>query len=215
MKSKKTKIVSFRFIIFDFIKLLTVIPGLLWFRPKILYLNKKKKIQATGGALLISNHITFFDPVFLMVAFWYRRFHFITMKSFFDTKFKEFLFSKCFLCLPIDRENFSMESFKTIVSHLKEDELIAIFPEGQINRQENSVTPFKSGMILMALQSGKPIIPVYIKKRKTIFSQLVIAVGEPISIEKSGESKILSMQEIEEYTKRLYDVELNLMELCK
>ena len=152
------KIVSFKFIIFDLIKLLTIPLGLLWFRPKILYANKKEKIKPCGGAILISNHITFFDPVFLMVAIWYRRFHFIAMKSFFDTKFKNFIFTKFFMCIPIDRENTSMASFRTIVSHLKDDELVTMFPEGHINREEETILQFKSGMILMAMQSQKPII---------------------------------------------------------
>ena len=206
------KIISFKFLIFDLIKILTIPLGLLWFRPKIIYINKKEKIKPTGGAILISNHITFFDPVFLMVAIWYRRFHFIAMKSFFDTKFKNFIFTKCFMCIPIDRENTSLASFRNIVSHLKDDELITMFPEGHINREEETLLQFKSGMILMAMQSQKPIIPVFIKKRKTLFSRLIIGVGEPLYIDNS---KILNREEIDSYTQILYEEEKKLLELCK
>lgn len=206
------KIISFRFILFDLIKLLTVPLGLLWFRPKLIYMDKTKKIKPYGGAILISNHITFFDPVFLMVAIWFRRFHFLAMQSFFSSKFLNFLFTYAFMCLPVDRDNFSMKSFKTIVSHLKQDELIAIFPEGHINREEENFLQFKSGMILMSMQSQKPIIPVYIKKRKTIFSRLVLAIGEPIVV--SNET-ILNKEQIDSYTKQLYETELKLKQLCE
>lgn len=208
------KIFSFKFILFDILKLLTVPPGIIWFRPKVLYASKQARIKATGGALVIANHITFFDPVFLMVPIWYRRFHFIAMKSFFDTKMKSFVFTKVFMCLPIDRENMSMASFKTIVSHLKDDELVAMFPEGHINREEEGVSSFKSGMILMAMQSGKPIIPVYIKKRETFFSRLVLAVGNPVTIERK-EGQILGREEIERYNTELHDAEVQLQKMCE
>ena len=51
----------------------------------------------------------------------------------------------------------------------------------------------------MAMQSQKPIIPVYIKKRKTLFSRLVLAVGEPVYI---SNSKILTREE----TQRLFEL---------
>lgn len=193
-------------------KLLTVPPGIIWFRPKVLYADRQSKIKATGGALVIANHITFFDPVFLMVPIWYRRFHFVAMKSFFDTKMKKFFFTKVFMCLPIDRENMSMASFRSIVSHLKDDELVAMFPEGHINRDEE-VSTFKSGMILMAMQSGKPIIPVYIKKRETIFSRLVIGVGHPVYVDRK-EGQILGREEIERYNTELHDAEVQLQKMC-
>lgn len=209
------KILSFKYILFDFIKLITIPPGIIWFRPKILYTSKNAKIKPTGGAMVISNHITFFDPVFLMVPIWYRRFHFIAMQYFFNTKFKNFLFTKIFMCIPIDRDNFSMASFRTIVSHLKNDEFVTMFPEGHINREDNSVSPFKSGMILMAMQSGKPIIPIYIKKRKTIFSRLILAVGDPFYINNDNPIKILNRNEIDRYTTELYNVEENLRKMCE
>ncbi|MBR6323278.1 MAG: hypothetical protein IKR59_10435, partial [Lachnospiraceae bacterium] len=59
----KEKILSIIYKIGFWIVKITAAPGLLWFRPKVIYPGGKK-IRINGGALLIANHITSFDPVY-------------------------------------------------------------------------------------------------------------------------------------------------------
>lgn len=178
---EKAKLFSFRYLIHDFIKLTAAIPGVLWYRPKILYVGENAKKRIRGGAVLMSNHNGFFDPVELMFIVWYRRHHFICGKELTDSRGGFIL--KSFLCIPIDRENFGMATFREITGHLKKGELITIFPEGHINTDEDgSIGAFKTGMVLMAVRSGKPIIPVYIGKKEHFFSRLTAAVGEPVDV---------------------------------
>lgn len=169
---------SFRFLPHDIIMLLLFPPGLLWFRPRIVYENESARRRIRGGALLISNHLGFFDPVYLHYLAWYRRQHFVCLKQFFDGPVW-WLF-KIFLCIPIDKNNVSVSTFKEIVEHLKSDELVTLFPEGSVEHSSGELAAFKSGMILMALQSKKPIIPVYIHRRKHFYNRLTMCVGEPI-----------------------------------
>ena len=51
---------------------------------------------------------------------------------------------------------------------------------------------------MMAMMSGAPIIPIYLKRRKHFYSRIVIGVGEPIKIE-----GMKSLQEMEEITKEV------------
>lgn len=189
------KIISIKYFVYDLVKLLTVPLGILWFRPKIYRVNERVPKRIKGGAILISNHISFFDPVFLQVGLWNRRHHFLTLSELFNTKFKKWLFNS-FLCIPVDRNNFSIDVFRTIVDHLKSDDLVTMFPEGHINHEDNSIASFKSGMILMAMKSGKPIIPIFIKKRKTLFSRLKFVMGEPLYVTDTNLKDINKLNEL-------------------
>ena len=178
-----------KYFVYDFVRF-TAWPGLLWYRPKKYYENENAKKHFKGGALLVSNHISVIDPMYLMLTIWYRRHHYVCTDELMTTRFNKWLF-KSFLCIPIDRDNFGMDSFKTITSYLKEGELVAIFPEGHVVRSEEEkeleknqrmMDNLKSGMVLMAFRSGVPIWPVYIKRRTNIFQRLRVAIGEPIDV---------------------------------
>ncbi|MBR6080923.1 MAG: 1-acyl-sn-glycerol-3-phosphate acyltransferase [Treponema sp.] len=209
MESTRPHFFSPRYFIHDFVRITSFLPGFLWWRPKHIYENQAAKKKIKGGALLISNHIGFTDPVFLMYGFWYRRLYFVALRIFFNTKVKNFWF-RHFLCIPIDRENVSMETFREIVGRLKEDEIVAIFPEGKINVEKQGLQTFKSGMILMAMQSKKPILPVYIQKKKGIRHRLLIVVGEPIKIPEGT----VGLKAVENATQELYNKESHLQNLA-
>ncbi len=214
MKKQISKVFSLKYVIYDFIKWTAGPPGLIWFRPKKLYLSKNAKKFIRGGALMISNHSGFFDPVCLMIGIWYRRHHFVAWKRLFEGKFRHFLFN-AFQCIPIDKEHFGIGTFREITSHLKNEELVVIFPEGRVNvTEENQLQSFKSGMILMAAQSGKPIVPVYIKRRKNIFERLVLAIGESIDV-RAYCSAMPNMQQIEQITQELFRQETLLKNLAE
>ena len=176
MKKRKNKKSYF---FYDFVKITAAIPGLLWFRPKRIYASEAAKQRIRGGALLIANHSSNIDPIILMFGIYYRRHHFIATKELFDTRFKRFWFEN-FHCIEIDRENFGMGSFRSIIDMLKADKLISMFPEGHVTNNEE-VQKFKSGMVLMAVSSGKPIVPVYIKVRKRFWQRQYVIIGEPIN----------------------------------
>ena len=126
------------------------------------------------------NHDGFFDPIYLMFAIWYRRHRFICRKEFFDSWAK--LFFKGFLCIPIDKSSFGMNSFREITDSLKAGYLVSMFPEGQINSGDG-IAAFKSGVVLMALQGKVPIIPVYIRGKKHFWNRVIFVIGEAIDIQ--------------------------------
>ena len=176
MKKEKGKKSYF---FYDFVKVTAAIPGLLWFRPKCIYVNENAKKKIKGGALLISNHSSNIDPMILMFAIYYRRHHFIATKELFDTKLKRFIFES-FHCIEIDRENFGMNIFRNIIDLLKNEKLVAMFPEGHVTNNEE-VQKFKSGMVLISVSSKKPIIPIYVKIRKSLWRRQYVIIGEPIN----------------------------------
>lgn len=208
---EKSKLFSFKYILYDFIRITAAIPGFIWFRPKIVYENEAAAKKIRGGALMIANHTGFYDPVYLMIGIWRRRHHFIAAKELFkSSKFSGFLFKYAFMCISIDRENFSLATFREITGRLKRGELLTMFPEGHIGRASDEMQSFKSGMVLMAAKSDKPIIPVYVKRKEKWYSRLVFAVGEPVNVKELLKKDSAGKQDMEAVTAYLYEKEKEL-----
>ena len=213
-EKKKNRCIGLKYLGYDFVRF-NGWPGLIFFRPKKIYISQAAKKPIKGGAILVSNHISLVDPMYLMITFWKRRHHFVAMKDLFEGRFNNWLFTKVFLALKIDRDNMSIGAFKDIINHLKNDDLVSIFPEGHVNVDEKGVKTFKSGMVMMALQSKKPIIPVYIKRRKHWYSRLKVAVGEPIDVFNFKGGKPLTIKDIEEVTQYIEEQEKKLEEFVE
>ena len=65
----------------------------------------------------------------------------------------------------------------------------------------------------MAIRSGAPIVPVYIKPRESFFSRLKVVIGEKVSVtELYGERPTFA--EIDAATKLLYEREKQLKDLA-
>ena len=212
---KRNRAISLRYMFFDFVRL-TAAPGILFFRPKVIYISEKAKAnkKMKGGNLIISNHITMVDPMYLMLSLWRRRHHFVATKELFAGKFKHWLFTHGFKCIGIDRENFSFASFKEITDNLKVGNIVTIFPEGSVDLNKEGVRMFKNGAVMMALRSGAPIIPVYIKRREHWYSRLIVAMGEPIDPNDFRSGTILTKTDLDNASAYLREQEQKLEELC-
>ena len=210
-KPTKAKLFSPRCFVMDFIRVSGALPGLLWLRPKIRYTSKKAKKRLRGGALLISNHVSFVDPGYTMYVIWYRRQYFVCHQAFMETKAGPF-FHAAGCLIPIDADNFNIGSFRTITDSLKEGKLVTLFPEGHVNSGE--MLEFKSGMVLISVQSKCPIVPIYLKPRKHWWSRLKAVVDEPVDItEMYGGMPAFS--KIKEVTALLQEREARMAELAK
>lgn len=216
--------------VYDFV-IFTAAPGLLWFRPKRIYENEAAKKVPKGGVLMVCNHNTLFDPLYLMLSIWKRRHHYVCTDELMNTKFNRWLF-RHFLTIPIDRKNFAMSSFREITSNLKEGNMCVIFPEGHVVRDEDGegdeaadnkkkleknapmVDNLKSGMVMMAFSSGAPIWPVYLKPRTGVFERVKVAIGDPIDV-KSLLGKMPTMERINEVTAMITEKENYLKSICK
>lgn len=211
-KNKK-HILGLKYLFYDFVKVTAALPSLLFIRPRRYYESKEAKNKIKGGAIVIANHVEFLDPVKMHCVLWYRRLYFLAVKDLFATGLKKWFFSGV-LCLPVDKENFSMDTFNRVVDAAKEGHVVCIYPEGQINREENRVGGFKSGVILMALKSKVPVVPIYCPKSRGIFHMNYAVIGEPVDIGKiCGE--IPNMEAVEKASEYLRNKEKQLIQIYK
>lgn len=209
-KNKKRRN-PFRYFFLDFLRITGVWSAALWLRPKRLYENKKAKKHIRGGAVAIANHVSFIDPIAMYFAFWYRHVHLTALDQLFSSKTGNWFFTHV-MCIPVNRENFSIRSYRACTEVLKEGGVLGIFPEGAINREEFTLKSFKSGAAQMAIKNHVPIVPVYLVAPKKWYNRLVMVLGEPINPEELCTDDS-NARDAEEISQKLREKELKLMEV--
>ncbi len=117
-----------------------------------------QQIPATGGALLIANHLSYVDPIVLQIACPRRirfvGFHGLRNHWFFD------------LCLRwsgalLISERRPSDGIKGAIRAVQAGELVCVFPEGHISRT-GQLMEIKRGFELIARRARVPVIPAAI-----------------------------------------------------
>jgi len=198
---------------YNFVKVTAAPLALIWLRPKWVKEGARMP-KVTGPSLVVSNHNTFYDPIALMVGLFYCRFRFVATEDLFEGKIKHWLFTNAFCCIPIDKKNTRMQTFRDVNAALRNNEIVALFPEGHVLTEDearNGAT-MRSGMVLMAAQGKCPIIPVYMLPPDKWYRRLRIAVGEPIEVRTRG--MMPTLDEISRITGEVSRSMQNLHRLC-
>ncbi len=170
-----------KYFLYDFVKITSALPALVWLRPKVYRLDGKKPEKIKGGVLISANHMSFEDPIIILITFWYRRVASLATKDLYKNKLLHFMFN-CMHCIQVDKQNFSMSSLHAVFEYLSEDKAVLIFPEGGVNLQNTEMNSFKSGAVLMAHRTKKPILPVYLVKPEKWYHRRRVIIGEPFDV---------------------------------
>ncbi len=171
--------------------------------------GKPYKAKLRGGAILAMNHTSFLDPVVVSVCFWYRRVFFLAGEAVMQGKVKSFLLRESG-CIKIDRNISDLEAIKKCVGILKLGRPLCVFPQGGLKHEKEAVQ-IKSGAVLMALQAGVPIIPMYSPKREHWWRRKLVVIGRPIDCRDYVTKKIPSMKDIDRAAAALQEA----MEDCR
>src|SRR4051795_184042 len=146
-------------------------------------------VPVDGGAIISSNHVSFFDFTFLgLGALPQRRLvRFMAKSSVFEHGFAG-RFMRAMQHIPVDRKA-GAAAFEAAVRALKDGEVVGVFPEATISTSF-TVKELKAGAARMAVQSGVPIIPAAVwgghrvatKGRTQLRRDVAVTVilGEPI-----------------------------------
>lgn len=209
----KARLFSFEYIWHDIIKWLGWWQCLLWYRIKKYYDGPEAKKRIKGGAIVTSNHVGFSDPFVLQCTVLSRRWHFLHMTDLIKNKVQGWFYRRVFLSYAIDRDKPSLKTMKMLSEYAKGGNLIALFPEGHIKR-DNVVDSFKGGAVLIAYMSDRPIIPIYHKRRKSVWNMTRMVVGKSFNI-KEMIGPVLTQEKVQKVSEELHQYELHLQELCE
>ncbi len=147
---------------------------------------------ASGGALVLSNHQSMFDPVLVGVTL-QRRLNYMARETLFDFAPFRWLIQSLD-AIPIDREGLGLSGLKETLKRAKRGEMVLIFPEGT-RSPDGEVAPLKPGFSALARRARVPLLPIGIDgayqawPRDHAFpglSTIHVHVGEPIPAEEAA-----------------------------
>lgn len=130
---------------------------LLSFLVKVLFWVKieNKEVLEDGPILIVANHRSFIDPIFILAST-KRTVHFFAKIELFKS-WKKYLFNKTGV-IPVDRSTKNPETFPIAAKYLSENELVGIFPEGTRNYSSDKLLPLKPGAAKIAIDNQIPIV---------------------------------------------------------
>lgn len=183
---------------------LVCLPLLLVYRMKrITPSGEKYRGKIRGGAIMAANHTSFSDPFLVGVAVWYRRLFFLAAEIVMKGKLRSALL-RGVGAIRIDRNAADIDAIRKCVGVLKEGKLLCVFPQGGIQGNDG-VESVKSGAVLIALQAGVPIIPMYICPKKRWYSRRVVVIGEAIDPKTLIQKKFPTTADIDRIAKLLLE----------
>jgi acyl-[acyl-carrier-protein]-phospholipid O-acyltransferase/long-chain-fatty-acid--[acyl-carrier-protein] ligase len=136
---------------------------ILWCATHSLYrlrVEGRENIPHTGGALLVANHMSFVDALFL-IASTDRAIRFLIFKDIYDLPFIK-PFASIIRAIPISsqlRPREMLQSLREASNAIRSGELVCIFAEGQITRI-GQMLPFQRGMERIMKNVDAPVLPV-------------------------------------------------------
>ncbi|MBI5388475.1 MAG: 1-acyl-sn-glycerol-3-phosphate acyltransferase [Verrucomicrobia bacterium] len=125
-----------------------------YFRWRVCHADR---VPVDGPLILASSHASYLDPP-LVGSGVSRVCHFLARATLFTNPlFGWVLREVC--AIPVDRDGGSAAGLKTILNKLNEGGAIVLFPEGT-RTVDGQLQKARSGIGLMALKSGAPVVPV-------------------------------------------------------
>lgn len=138
-----------------------------------------ENVPKKGKLILCANHKTNMDPFFLM-AFFPRHPFFMGKVEAFKNPVNRYLL-KCLGVFPVARQTGDEKAIATALDILKENKVLAMFPEGTRVRDGIRVKARK-GVGLIATTADAPIIPVLVLSNFKLFSKVKCIIGKPFCV---------------------------------
>src|SRR4051794_19770979 len=177
-------------------------------------------VPATGGAVLCSNHVSYFDFTFLGLAALpqHRLVRFMAKASVFG-HWLAGPFMRAMQHIPVDRTA-GAAAFDAAVRALKDGQVVGVFPEATIS-SSFTVKDLKAGAARMAVDAGVPVIPAAVwgghriatKNHDVVLRRgvpVTVIIGEPIQPEPGERAQSLlrrtraAMEQLLEEAQRSY-----------
>jgi 1-acyl-sn-glycerol-3-phosphate acyltransferase len=114
------------------------------------------RVPATGPVLLVANHQSFLDPLFLGVAV-PRYMTYLTRETLHRNRLLAGLMTSLG-SIPIDHRGFSREGLQQTLDALNRGACIGVFPEGE-RTHDGTLKPFKPGVSLLIKRTKAAIVP--------------------------------------------------------
>lgn len=157
-------------------------------------------VPAEGGAIICSNHVSFFDFTFLGLGALprHRLVRFMAKSAVFENRFAG-RFMRAMRHIPVDRRA-GAAAFEAAVRALKDGEVVGVFPEATISRSF-LLKDLKAGAARMAVDAAVPIVPAAVWGGQRVATKghvhlrrgvpVMVLLGEPLVPEPGEKTQAL------------------------
>ena len=142
-----------------------------------------------GPYVLICNHISNADPVFICSGKLKQQPHYMAKKELFKVP----LVNKLVAGLgayPVDRGGADVSAIKKTIKMLEDGKCIGIFPQGHRQKGRTPMeADLKNGAAMIAVKAGVTVFPCCVKTKKNkfaFFRRIDVYYGKPIKFEELG-----------------------------
>lgn len=145
--------------------------------------------ESEGPYVLICNHISNADPVFLSSGKLKQQPHYMAKKELFKVP----LVNKLVAALgayPVDRGGADVSAIKKTIKMLEDGQCIGIFPQGHRQKGKTPMeADLKNGAAMIAVKAKATVFPCCVKTKKNkfaFFRRIDVYYGKPIKFEDLG-----------------------------
>lgn len=168
-------------------------------------------VPREGPVIIVANHRSAADPLFLYAAARYRSISFMVAAEYTNIPIFRY-FMRLVECIPVKREIHDTGATKQALRHLKAGKAMGIFIEGGIVEPNEASQP-KDGAAMLALKTGAAVVPAYISgtiNTRSISEGLLrrhrarIRFGKPVDLSDLRGPRT-DRAEVRTATRRIYD----------
>ena len=166
-----------------------IVKGAIYVYCKIVYRFKvigKENIPKNGAVIICGNHRSFLDPPLIEITCG-RYTRFLAKEELTNNKFLALL-GNVFDAILVKRDSKDVKALKESLQTLKNNDCLALFPEGTRNGLEKG-EKVKDGAAFFALRSGALVVPCGIKGGEKGNRKVTITYGKPIDFSEYKGSK--------------------------
>jgi 1-acyl-sn-glycerol-3-phosphate acyltransferase len=154
----------------------------------------KDKMPMSGPIIIAANHVSNWDPLVVALVL-NRPIHFMGKAQLFKYGILDKLFTQL-KAFPVKKGVPDRNAIRRAMKILEDGQVLGIFPEGARNKTGEEMKA-QSGVAMIALKSGAPIVPVACIGTKCIlpfgwFSPLLVRVGDVIYLDEYQGQKMNS-----------------------
>lgn len=137
-----------------------------------------ENLPEAGAVILCGNHLSLLDPLAAGVSM-RRRIRFMAKSELFRVPLLRWII-RALGAFSVRRGSADMAAVRTALAVLREGEVLGIFPQG--GRDLTGSRAMESGVALIALKSGAPVVPMRILTPFRPFRRNTLVVGAPVDL---------------------------------
>lgn len=198
MKKHKTNL-----LVLGFVKITGIIPALLFFKPRVHYMNRKvQSRRLEKPCILMSNHMSLMDFPLYLVTFPFRTIRFLISEALYTKNAVFSWFLDSLGGIRVYRDTYDFSFVGESLEALEKGTTVGIFPEGRLPIK-GEYHPFRSSVVYIALRTDAPIIPVYTNGVYSITKRTQVMIGEPVYLREICDTEEPDAAQLERLTKYL------------